>query len=51
VGSLLGAALLGLIQNGMVLLNIPALSEGLVTGGLIITAVLIDIVRARGARQ
>ena len=51
VGSLLGAALLGLIQNGMVLLNIPALSEGLVTGGLIIVAVLIDIVRARGARQ
>jgi ribose/xylose/arabinose/galactoside ABC-type transport system permease subunit len=50
VGSLLGAALLGLIQNGMVLLNIPALSEGLVTGGLIIVAVLIDIVRARGAR-
>ncbi len=51
VGSLLGAALLGLIQNGMVLLNIPALSEGLITGGLIIAAVLIDIVRARGTRQ
>jgi rhamnose transport system permease protein len=51
VGSLLGAALLGLIENGMVLLNIPALAEGLVTGGLIIVAVLIDVVRAKGARQ
>jgi ribose transport system permease protein len=51
VGSLLGAALLGIIQNGMVLLNIPALSEGLVTGGLIILAVLIDIVRARGTAR
>jgi len=51
VGSLLGAALLGLIQNGMVLLNIPALAEGLVTGGLIIAAVLIDIVRSGRARQ
>ena len=50
VGSLLGAALLGLIKNGMVLLNVPALSEGLVTGVLIIGSVLIDIVRARGER-
>ncbi len=50
IGSFLGAALLGIIQNGMVLLNIPALTEGLVTGLLIIVSVLIDIMRARGYR-
>jgi ribose transport system permease protein len=50
IGSFLGAALLGLIQNGMVLLNIPALTEGLVTGLLIIVSVLIDIMRAKGYR-
>jgi ribose transport system permease protein len=51
IGSFLGAALLGIVQNGMVLLNIPALTEGLVTGLLIIVSVLIDIMRARGYRD
>jgi ribose/xylose/arabinose/galactoside ABC-type transport system permease subunit len=51
IGSLFGAALLGLIQNGLVLLNVPALSEGLVVGLLILISVLIDIVRVRGERQ
>lgn len=50
IGSLLGAFLVGVIKNGMVLLNVPALSEGLVIGVLIILSVMIDVVRARGER-
>ena len=38
---------MGIIKNGMVLLNVPALSEGLVIGALIIISVLADIIRAR----
>ena len=37
----------GYYKNGMVLLNGPALSEGLVIGALIIISVLADIIRAR----
>lgn len=50
IGSLLGAFLVGIIKNGMVLLNVPALSEGLVIGVLIILSVMIDVIRARGER-
>ncbi|WP_438318148.1 ABC transporter permease [Candidatus Caldatribacterium sp. SIUC1] len=51
IGSLLGAFLVGIIKNGMVLLNVPALSEGLVVGVLIILSVMIDVIRARGERS
>ncbi|MGQ9747704.1 MAG: ABC transporter permease [Candidatus Caldatribacteriaceae bacterium] len=50
VGSLLGAFLVGIIKNGMVLLNVPALSEGLVIGTLILLSVVIDVIRSRGER-
>lgn len=50
IGSLLGAFLVGIVKNGMVLLNVPALSEGLVIGVLIILSVMIDVVRTRGER-
>jgi ribose/xylose/arabinose/galactoside ABC-type transport system permease subunit len=48
IGSLLGATLVGIIKNGMVLMNVPALSEGLVIGVLILISVMIDLIRARG---
>jgi ribose transport system permease protein len=48
IGSLLGAVLVGIIKNGMVLMNVPALSEGLVIGILILISVMIDLVRSRG---
>jgi ribose/xylose/arabinose/galactoside ABC-type transport system permease subunit len=51
IGSFLGAALIGVIKNGMVLMNVPALSEGLVIGILILISVVIDIVRVRGERR
>lgn len=47
VGSLLGALLVGIIKNGMILLNVPALSEGLVIGVLIIVSVLLDLLRSK----
>ncbi|MGC8778529.1 MAG: ABC transporter permease [Candidatus Caldatribacteriaceae bacterium] len=50
IGSLLGAFLVGIIKNGMVLLNVPALSEGLVIGALILISVVIDVIRTRGER-
>lgn len=46
IGSLLGAVLVGIIKNGMVLMNVPALSEGLVIGILILISVMIDLVRS-----
>jgi ribose transport system permease protein len=48
IGSLLGAVLVGIIKNGMVLMHVPALSEGLVIGILILISVMIDLVRSRG---
>lgn len=48
IGSLLGAVLVGIIKNGMVLMNVPALSEGLVIGVLILISVMIDLIRSRG---
>jgi ribose/xylose/arabinose/galactoside ABC-type transport system permease subunit len=47
IGSLLGALLVGIIKNGMILLNVPALSEGLVIGVLIIVSVLLDLLRSK----
>ena len=43
-----GAILVGIIKNGMVLMNVPALSEGLVIGVLILISVMIDLIRSRG---
>ncbi len=48
LGTLLGAVLVGIIKNGMVLLNVPALGEGLVIGLLILISVIIDIIRSQG---
>jgi ribose/xylose/arabinose/galactoside ABC-type transport system permease subunit len=48
LGTLLGAILVGIIKNGMVLLNVPALGEGLVIGLLMLISVVIDIIRTQG---
>ena len=46
VGSILGALLVAIIKNGMVLMNLPALTEGLVVGSIIIVSVFADILKA-----
>ena len=45
VGTLLGAVLMGLLMNGMTLLKISANYQGLITGVVIILALLLDTAR------
>lgn len=45
VGTLLGAILMGLLMNGMTLLKISANFQGLITGIIIILALLLDTAR------
>ncbi len=46
IGSILGASLVAIIRNGMVLMNLPALTEGLIVGSIIIISVFVDILKA-----
>ncbi len=48
IGSLLGALLVVVIGNGLILTHIPALLEGLVVGALILGSVILDVARNRG---
>lgn len=47
VGSVLGALLVGQIKNGLILMNISGLAEGIVSGALILLAVGADRLRTR----
>jgi len=47
-GSLLGSLLVAIISNGLILLNVPALTEGLIIGVLILGSVAIDVIKNRG---
>lgn len=51
IGTLLGAVLVSLIRNGLILLNIPALWEGAIIGSLVLGAVLLDLVKRGGLRR
>jgi len=46
MGSILGALLVAVIKNGMILMNLPALTEGLIVGGIIIGSVFADILKS-----
>jgi len=48
IGSFLGATMIGVISNGLVLLNVPALLENLILGILILISVIADILSNRG---
>ena len=50
IGTLVGALIIGVLNNGLTLLNIPDEIKQIVIGGVIILAVLIDRIRqnARG---
>jgi ribose transport system permease protein len=48
LGSVLGALLVAEMKNGLILLNISGLAEGMVTGALILLAVGADLLRRRG---
>jgi len=47
IGSILGTLLLAIITNGMILVNLPALTEGLIIGIIIIISVFTDIMKLR----
>lgn len=47
IGSILGAFLVVILKNGMILINAPALYEGLIIGLLIILSVIIDFFRTK----
>ena len=46
-GAVIGAALVGVIANGVVLLNINTYAQQAITGGVILIAVSIDVLRNR----
>jgi ribose transport system permease protein len=51
LGVILGATLMGVIRNGLVLLQVSGYWQELVIGVIIVLAALLDIVRARGTRR
>ncbi|HMG50533.1 MAG TPA: ABC transporter permease [Inquilinus sp.] len=50
LGAVIGAALTGFIANGVVLMNIDTYAQQAITGAVILIAVSIDVLRARGKR-
>jgi ribose transport system permease protein len=51
VGTLLGACIIGVLANGLILLGMSDFLRQMVTGGVIILAVILDVLRQRLARQ
>jgi ribose/xylose/arabinose/galactoside ABC-type transport system permease subunit len=47
VGAVLGAMIIGLIQNALVLLTVPPYWQQAFIGGIIILAAVVDIIRQR----
>ncbi|RAO98660.1 hypothetical protein PW5551_08620 [Petrotoga sp. 9PW.55.5.1] len=48
IGSFLGATMIAVISNGLIMLNVPALLENLILGILILVSVIADILSNRG---
>ena len=47
LGTLIGALIMGTLRNGLNALNVPSALEGMVVGGVLITAVVLDRARHR----
>jgi len=48
LGTLIGALIMGTLRNGLNALNVPSALEGMVVGGVLIAAVVLDRARHRG---
>jgi ribose transport system permease protein len=49
LGTLIGALIMGTLRNGLNALNVPSALEGMVVGGVLIVAVVLDRARHRAA--
>ncbi|GAC1512212.1 MAG: ribose ABC transporter permease [Ktedonobacteraceae bacterium] len=49
IGTLIGALIIGVLNNGLVLLDVPFFYQLIIKGAVIVIAVLIDRIRARAA--
>jgi ribose transport system permease protein len=48
LGTLIGALIMGTLRNGLNALNVPSALEGMVVGGVLVVAVVLDRARHRG---
>jgi ribose transport system permease protein len=51
IGTMLAALLLASIKSGLNIVNVPSLYEGLIFGGILIIALMIDGLRRTGRRK
>ena len=51
VGTLIGALIIGVLNNGLILMNVPFFYQLIIQGAVIIIAVLLDQVRTRAAAR
>ncbi len=49
LGTLVGALIMGTLRNGLNALNVPSALEGMVVGGVLVAAVVLDRARHRGS--
>ena len=47
LGLLIGAAVMGVIRNGLVLMEVSAYWQDLIIGAIIVLAAILDVVRSR----
>jgi len=50
LGTLIGALIMGTLRNGLNALNVPSALEGMVVGGVLVAAVVLDRARHRGGK-
>ena len=50
-GVLIGAAIMGVIRNGLVLLQVSTYWQDLIIGGIIVLAAILDVLRSRRLRS
>jgi len=50
VGVLIGAVIMGVIRNGLVLVQVSSYWQELIIGAIIVLAAILDIVRSRRRR-
>ena len=51
LGTLIGALIMGTLRNGLNALNVPSALEGMVVGGVLVAAVVLDRARHRGGSK